>query len=220
MAKTKTVFYCTSCGNETPKWMGRCPSCGAYNTMEEHVEKPVAAGKAKSAPVGMSRKPQRIREITSDGEIRFSTGMGELDRVLGGGAVAGSLVLVGGAPGIGKSTLLLQICSSLCVGPSGAVRVRRGERAAARSSGPSGLAVRSGRTCSFCRKPDSARHCGGRGGDANPTFSSPTPSRPSVTSESDVSAPGSICQVKDCTMAHDAAGKRAGYNRLRRWPYQ
>ena len=116
MAKTKTVFYCTNCGNETPKWMGRCPSCGAYNTMEEHVEKPVAAGKAKSAPVGMSRKPQRIREITSDGEIRFSTGMGELDRVLGGGAVAGSLVLVGGAPGIGKSTLLLQICSSLCVG--------------------------------------------------------------------------------------------------------
>ena len=100
MAKTKTVFYCTNCGNETPKWMGRCPSCGAYNTMEEHVEKPVAAGKAKSAPVGMSRKPQRIREITSDGEIRFSTGMGELDRVLGGGAVAGSLVLVGGAPGI------------------------------------------------------------------------------------------------------------------------
>ena len=76
MAKTKTVFYCTNCGNETPKWMGRCPSCGAYNTMEEHVEKPVAAGKAKSAPVGMSRKPQRIREITSDGEIRFSTGMG------------------------------------------------------------------------------------------------------------------------------------------------
>ena len=104
MAKTKTVFYCTNCGNETPKWMGRCPSCGAYNTMEEHVEKPGAAGKAKSAPVGMSRKPQRIREITSDGEIRFSTGMGELDRVLGGGAVAGSLVLVGGAPGIGKST--------------------------------------------------------------------------------------------------------------------
>ena len=116
MAKAKTVFFCTNCGNETPKWMGRCPSCGAYNTMEEHVEKPVAAGKAKSAPVGMSRKPQRIREITSDGEIRFSTGMGELDRVLGGGAVAGSLVLVGGAPGIGKSTLLLQICSSLCVG--------------------------------------------------------------------------------------------------------
>ena len=114
MAKTKTIFFCTNCGSETLKWMGRCPACGAFNTMEEHIEKPVAAGKAKSAPVGMSRRPQRIREVTGDGEIRFSTGMGELDRVLGGGAVAGSLVLVGGAPGIGKSTLLLQICNRLC----------------------------------------------------------------------------------------------------------
>ena len=114
MAKTKTIFFCTNCGNETPRWMGRCPGCGAYNTMEEHIEKPAAPGRAVSAPVGLSRKPQRIREVSSDSEIRFSTGMGELDRVLGGGAVAGSLVLVGGAPGIGKSTLLLQICAQLC----------------------------------------------------------------------------------------------------------
>lgn len=114
MAKTKTIFFCTNCGNETPKWMGRCPSCGAYNTMEEHIEKPAAPGKAKSAPVGLSRRPQRIGEVNGDSEIRFSTGMRELDRVLGGGAVVGSLVLVGGAPGIGKSTLLLQICAQLC----------------------------------------------------------------------------------------------------------
>ncbi len=114
MAKTKTIFFCTNCGNETPKWMGRCPGCGAFNTMEEHIEKPTAPGKAKSAPVGMSRKPQHITQVDSDDEIRFFTGMGELDRVLGGGAVAGSLVLVGGAPGIGKSTLLLQICQQLC----------------------------------------------------------------------------------------------------------
>ena len=114
MAKTKTIFFCTNCGSETLKWMGRCPACGAFNTMEEHIEKPIAAGKAKPAPVGMSRRPQRIRDVTGDDEIRFSTGMGELDRVLGGGAVAGSLVLVGGAPGIGKSTLLLQICNRLC----------------------------------------------------------------------------------------------------------
>ncbi len=114
MAKTKTIFFCTNCGNETTKWMGRCPACGAYNTMEEHIEKPAAAGKTRPAVLGITRKPQCIREVTSDGEIRFSTGMGELDRVLGGGAVAGSLVLVGGAPGIGKSTLLLQICNSLC----------------------------------------------------------------------------------------------------------
>ena len=96
MAKAKTVFFCTNCGNESPKWQGRCPACGAWNTYEEHIEKPTLPGKAKSSPVGQSRKPQRIQDVTTDGEIRFSTGMGELDRVLGGGAVAGSLVLVGG----------------------------------------------------------------------------------------------------------------------------
>lgn len=114
MAKTKTVFYCTSCGNESPKWAGRCSACGAWNTMEEHIEKPVAPGRAKSAPVGRSRQPQKLTDVTTEGETRFPTGMGELDRVLGGGGVVGSLVLVSGAPGIGKSTLLLQICKSLC----------------------------------------------------------------------------------------------------------
>lgn len=114
MAKLKTVFYCTSCGNETPKWQGRCPSCGQWNTLTEHVEKPIAPGRVKSAPVGMGRKPKQLHQVDIDDETRFFTGMGELDRVLGGGAVQGSLVLVGGAPGIGKSTLLLQICANIC----------------------------------------------------------------------------------------------------------
>ena len=114
MAKIKTVFFCTDCGTETPKWMGRCPGCGAFNTMQEHIEKPIAAGKVKSGSLDTKRVPQRISQVVSDAESRFYTGMGELDRVLGGGAVAGSLVLVGGAPGIGKSTLLLQICNHLC----------------------------------------------------------------------------------------------------------
>ncbi len=116
MAKVKSVFYCTACGGETAKWQGRCPACGAWNTIEEHIEKPLPAGRSKTSPVGMSRTPQRLSQVDTDREIRFSTGIGELDRVLGGGAVAGSLVLVGGAPGIGKSTLLLQICNSLCAG--------------------------------------------------------------------------------------------------------
>lgn len=114
MAKTKTVYFCNVCGNETPKWMGRCTACGAFNSIEEHIEKPQPVGRASVAPVGMSRTAQKLTEVACDSEVRFYTGMNELDRVLGGGAVVGSLVLVGGAPGIGKSTLLLQICHCLC----------------------------------------------------------------------------------------------------------
>lgn len=114
MAKSKTIFFCTECGNESLKWMGRCPGCGAYNTMQEHIEKPAPVGRPAVAAIGSGRSPQRLKEVSSQSELRFSTGMGELDRVLGGGAVEGSLVLVGGAPGIGKSTLLLQICNCLC----------------------------------------------------------------------------------------------------------
>ena len=115
MAKTKTVFFCTSCGNETPKWQGRCPACGEWNTIVEHTEKK-SLNKVSNHKNGSSQDAKPLYEVSSGHETRFSTGMGELDRVLGGGAVAGSLVLVGGAPGIGKSTLLLQICNSLCSG--------------------------------------------------------------------------------------------------------
>ena len=114
--KPKTLFYCTECGNETPKWAGKCPACGAWNTIVEQPQAARAAGKGASRPAGGGavRRARPVTELEADAEIRFSTGMGELDRVLGGGAVKGSLVLVGGAPGIGKSTLMLQICESLC----------------------------------------------------------------------------------------------------------
>lgn len=108
--KSKTIYFCTECGAETMKWQGRCPSCGAWNTIEEHKEKPSPAARAKKTVSVSSRRPRTLSEVDNTEEIRFSTGSAELDRVLGGGAVKGSLVLVGGAPGIGKSTLLLQIC--------------------------------------------------------------------------------------------------------------
>lgn len=111
--KGKTKFYCTQCGNESPKWFGQCQACGEWNTLVEAPDNALAKGK-KSTSGGASTLrrsvPTPMNELSTDEEIRFSTGIGELDRVLGGGAVRGSVVLVGGAPGIGKSTLLLQIC--------------------------------------------------------------------------------------------------------------
>ena len=114
--KAKTMFYCTQCGNELPKWAGQCPACKAWNTI---VEQPAETRRKGSVapPAGERRgsiKPRLMDEVETTSELRFQTGMNELDRVLGGGAVQGSLVLVGGAPGIGKSTLMLQICQNLC----------------------------------------------------------------------------------------------------------
>lgn len=114
--KAKTVFLCTNCGNETAKWAGRCPSCGQWNTLEEYTPPAATTGRKAAAPAARATavsRPKRLSEIQPEEASRFSTGMGELDRVLGGGAVRGSLVLVSGAPGIGKSTLLLQICQKI-----------------------------------------------------------------------------------------------------------
>ncbi len=108
MARSKTVFFCSECGNEFPKWAGKCPACGSWNTLVEAESKPARPG--REAASRSKSRPFRISEVDTDKEIRFSTGFSELDRVLGGGVVDGSLVLVGGAPGIGKSTLLLQLC--------------------------------------------------------------------------------------------------------------
>lgn len=110
VTKTKSVWFCTSCGNESPKWMGKCPACGEWNTM---VEETVATGKAaRQAAVsvpGSGHKPMPLAEIDSTQESRMSLHNSEVDRILGGGLVEGSLVLIGGEPGIGKSTLSLQI---------------------------------------------------------------------------------------------------------------
>ena len=208
MAKAKTVFYCTNCGNETPRWQGKCPACGAWNTIEEHIEKPAAAGgsRAKSSPVGQSRRPQRLQEIPIDGETRFSTGMGELDRVLGGGAVAGSLVLASGAPGIGKSTLLLQICNSLCAGRkvlyvSGEESERQLKLRAERLGvSPEALFV-----LSETRLSDILEAVAETKPDILIVDSIQT-----LYNEENDSSPGSVSQVKDCTMSMMQLSKSNG----------
>lgn len=115
--KQKTIFLCSDCGYESPKWYGKCPSCGAWNTLSEYKVKPETATRgvlvADHRGTGQN-KPTLLSDIDSATESRFQSGIGELDRVLGGGAVHGSFVLVGGEPGIGKSTLLLQMCQEMC----------------------------------------------------------------------------------------------------------
>ena len=113
MAKVKSVYICSECGYESLKWYGKCPSCGEWNTMNEEsreISKP--SGRA-SASTASYAPPVSVNDISTTDEVRYRTGLNELDRVLGGGIVKGSLILLGGDPGIGKSTLLLQICEYL-----------------------------------------------------------------------------------------------------------
>lgn len=122
--KARTVFVCGSCGAQFPRWSGKCQNCGEWNTLIEEVSAPVSAG----APAGPAPSPRRLSEIDPQQEQRISTGMKELDRVLGGGIVRGGLMLIGGDPGIGKSTLLLQLCGRL--GREGKILYVSGEESA------------------------------------------------------------------------------------------
>ena len=197
MAKEKTVYYCTACGNETPKWQGKCPACGQWNTIEEHIAHKSPAGRAPSASIGTYRTAQKLQDVSEHDESRFQTGMGELDRVLGGGAVVGSLVLVSGAPGIGKSTLLLQICNSLC--RSRKVLYVSGEESEHQ------LKMRAQRVNV---NPDDLYILSETGLDnileavesVNPDVLIVDSIQTLYRSDND-SAPGSVSQVKDCTMS-------------------
>lgn len=114
MAKARTVYVCTECGYESPKWNGKCAGCGAWNSLEESTPAPtVKSAPGTRAAVDLSDRILELSQVDMESEVRYRTGMGELDRVLGGGLVKGELVLLGGEPGIGKSTLLLQICQYL-----------------------------------------------------------------------------------------------------------
>src|SRR5262245_29878834 len=114
MSKAKSVFACQTCGHHTTKWLGRCPDCGGWNTFAEELQAPPRQGRQPGGSA--AQLPLALTEISRHDEERLLTGIGELDRVLGGGLVRGSLVLIGGDPGIGKSTLLLQATAGLSHG--------------------------------------------------------------------------------------------------------
>jgi len=113
LAKKKVIFECMACGYQSPKWMGKCPNCGGWNQMEEIVEQKAASPKHGVRSRDNVSRVQKLNEIKHETTPRVKTNSNEFNRVLGGGIVNGSLVLIGGDPGIGKSTLLLQICASL-----------------------------------------------------------------------------------------------------------
>lgn len=202
--KQKTVFCCTECGNETLKWSGRCPVCGAWDSFKE-VKLEKSGG--KTAAVRSAKVPKLISELDNEEELRFSTGIGELDRVLGGGAVKGSIVLVGGAPGIGKSTLLLQLCGLVNEGQkilyvSGEESERQIKMRAQR------LGVDGGKIYVLAET------------GLNEVLSAAERLEPDLVIidsiqtmfDADVSsAPGSISQVRECTMAIMRQTKDRGY---------
>jgi len=204
--KSKTIFYCTACGNETPRWQGKCSACGEWNTITEYEEKKSPIAKAAGKSGVCASKPKTLSDVDCDSEVRFYTGLGELDRVLGGGAVKGSLVLVGGAPGIGKSTLLLQICSYL--GQKQKVLYVSGEesetqiklRAQRLRVNTENLLLYSETNLSDALE---AIH------DIKPDVVI-ADSIQTIYNPENTSSPGSISQVKDCTMALMQLAKGSG----------
>ncbi|NQU43138.1 DNA repair protein RadA [bacterium] len=131
MAKTKTVFLCQECGHDSPKWQGRCPACGQWNTLVEETVRPAGkSGHAAGLGALTSRPPQPITQIPSDDGRRLSTGLNEFDRILGGGLVEGSVTLLGGEPGVGKSTLMLQVAHRLAASLEPPVLYITGEESA------------------------------------------------------------------------------------------
>lgn len=197
MAKAKSVFVCRSCGFESPKWNGRCPNCSEWNTFEEAEVIPQKASSSARRASSPSAAVTSLREIdlSKDSEIRYKTGLAELDRVLGGGLVKGSLVLLGGEPGIGKSTLLLQICQFL--GENYSILYVSGEESARQ------IRLRAERLGVDCENLYLLTES-----DAQAISNSVTENKPDIVIIDSIqtmsigeinSAPGSVTQVRECT---------------------
>ncbi|MGN6189303.1 MAG: ATPase domain-containing protein, partial [Conexibacter sp.] len=131
MARATSIHVCSECGHETPRWAGQCPGCRAWNTLvEEAVARPSARAGRGGGGGGQALKPVALGDVQAEAVARLSTGVGELDRVLGGGVVPGSLVLIGGSPGIGKSTLTTMALAHLAAGGRRTLYVSAEESAA------------------------------------------------------------------------------------------
>jgi DNA repair protein RadA/Sms len=192
MAKRRTAFVCTECGGQQSKWMGRCPDCGAWNSLVEE-ETAAAAGGAPAARSGGAR-PVPLGDVQPGEERRFATGLGELDRALGGGLVPGAAVLIGGEPGVGKSTLQLQMAAALaaeqsvlyCTGEESAAQVAgRAERLGV-ARAPLQLLPETDLDTLMARLEET-------GAGVAVVDSIQTLSDPSLSS-----APGSVAQVREC----------------------
>ncbi len=200
--KDRIIYVCSECGYESPKWNGRCQGCGTWNTLEEVV--PLVPGGGTRRTADLSERVKKIGEIDTDNEVRYHTGCGELDRVLGGGLVKGSIVLLGGEPGIGKSTLLLQICQYL--GQNHSVLYISGEESARQ------LKLRAERL-----GVDSDRLFVLTENDAQAVCDTIASSKPDIVIIDSIqtmqiqqlsSSPGSLTQVRECTNLFMHTAKR------------
>lgn len=198
MAKTKTVYVCTECGAQHPRWTGKCTACGEWNTIVEEIVTPQKTATATTAAV------TPIGEVNSTEESRYRTGIGELDRVLGGGIVPGGLILIGGDPGIGKSTLLLQICGHL--GKERTVLYVSGEESARQIKLRAERLGVDGRVLLLCET------------DVDTILETVRAEKPDILVVDSIqtvslaeisSSPGSVTQVRECTAALMRAAKSA-----------
>ena len=208
MPKTKVCFACTACGYESPKWSGRCPACGAWNTMEETISSPApSAPKAVKQRPGSGVAPMLLKDIPEDTTIRTSTGITELDRVLGGGIVEGGLMLLGGDPGIGKSTLLIQVCDHLCQGGRKVLYVSGEESARQIKLRASRLGITSDHL--YVLAENALDNVETRMQELQPDVmvvdSIQTMYRPEMAS-----APGSVSQIRECTSLLMRMAKESG----------
>ncbi len=205
MAKVRTKFVCNECGSESPKWMGKCPECGQWNTLVEEVEQKEA--QAQQRLIGVLSKPESLMDISDNVQERLSTGNSELDRVMGGGIVNGSLVLVGGDPGIGKSTLLLQISNNIGMKGRKVLYISGEESAAQIKLRASRMDIRSGNI--FLVSENNTDNVDIYVNDMKPDIlivdSIQTMYNPAISS-----APGSVSQVREATLGLMKIAKQDG----------